>query len=42
MVFITKMGRNGHVITEILLKVCVSLDYQIEDIMEILPEHKEL
>lgn len=30
-----KMGRNGHVTTEILMKICVALDCQIEDIMEI-------
>ena len=33
-----KMGRNGHVTTEILLKICMALDCQIEDIMEIVPE----
>ena len=30
---VTKMGRNGHVTTEILLKICMALDCQIEDIM---------
>lgn len=34
---ITKMGRNGHVTTEILAKICTALDCQIEDIMEIIP-----
>lgn len=34
---ITKMGRNGHVTTEILVKICTALDCQIEDIMEIIP-----
>ena len=33
---ITKMGRNGHVTTEILVKICTALDCQIEDIMEVL------
>ena len=37
---VTKMGRNGHVTTEILLKICISLNSQIEDIMEIVPDEK--
>ena len=32
---ITKMGKNGHVTTEILLKICTALDCQVDDIMEI-------
>ena len=32
---ITKMGKNGHVTTEVLLKICVALNCGIEDIMEI-------
>ena len=35
---ITKMGKNGHVTTEVLLKICTALDCQIEDIMELIPE----
>ena len=35
---VTKMGGNGHVTTEILLKICTTLDCQIEDIMEIIAE----
>ena len=35
---VTKMGRNGHVTTEILLKICTALDCQVEDIMEIVPD----
>ena len=35
---ITKMGKNGHVTTEVLLKICTALSCQIEDIMEIIPE----
>ena len=35
---ITKMGKNGHVTTEVLLKICTALNCQIEDIMEIIPE----
>ena len=35
---VSKMGKNGHVTTEILLKICTALDCQIEDIMEIVPD----
>lgn len=35
---VTKMGKNGHVTTEILLKICTALDCRIEDIMEFIPE----
>ena len=35
---VTKMGRNGHVSTEILLKICMALNCQIEDIVEIVPD----
>ena len=38
---ITKMGKNGHVTTEILLKICTALDCQVEDIMEIVSESIE-
>lgn len=34
---VTKLGRNGHVTTEILLKICSVLDCGVDDIMEILP-----
>ncbi len=34
---ITKMGRGGHVTTEILLKICTALDCGVEDILEIMP-----
>ena len=37
---VTKMGRNGHVSTEILVKICSALNCQIEDIMEVVPEHE--
>ena len=36
---ITKLGHNDHVNTEILLKICVALDCDLFDIMELLPEH---
>ena len=35
---VTKMGRNGHVTTEILLKICIALNCQIGDILEIVPD----
>ena len=38
---VTKMGRNGHVTTEILVKICVALDCRIEDIVEIVPDKND-
>ena len=38
---VTKMGRNGHVTTEILLKICTTLNCQIEDILEIVPDERD-
>ena len=35
---ITKMGKGGHVTTEVLLKICMALGCRIEDIMEVIPE----
>ena len=35
---VTKMGRNGLITTEILLKICTALDCKIEDIMEIVED----
>ena len=32
---VTKMGKGGHVTTEVHLKICTALDCQIDDIMEI-------
>ena len=37
---ITKMGKNGYVTTEVLLKICTALSCQVEDIMEIIPDTK--
>ena len=34
---ITKMGKNGHVTTEVLVKICTALDCTIEDIVELVP-----
>ena len=35
---ITKMGKGGHVTTEVLAKICSALDCTVDDIMEILAE----
>ena len=35
---VTKMGKNGFVTTEILERICLALDCQIGDVMEIIPE----
>ncbi len=35
---VTKMGRNGHVTTEILMKICVALDCEIGEIVEFIPD----
>lgn len=32
---ITKMGKGGHVTTEVLLKICTALDCRIDEIIEI-------
>lgn len=31
---VTKMGKNGHVTTETLMKVCMALACRIEDVVE--------
>lgn len=36
---VTKMGKNGHVTTDILQRICLALDCQIWDIMELIPEN---
>lgn len=35
---VTKMGKCGHVTTEVLQKICLALDCQIGDVMEIITE----
>lgn len=39
---ITKMGKGGHVTTEVLLKICNALNCGVEDIMEVIPDLKEV
>ena len=39
---VTKMGKNGHVTTEILLKICTALNCGVDEIMEILPDQSGL
>jgi DNA-binding Xre family transcriptional regulator len=34
---ITKMGKGGHVTTEVLVKICAALECSVDDIMEIVP-----
>lgn len=35
---VTKMGKGGHVTTEILSRVCTALNCQVKDIMELIPD----
>jgi DNA-binding Xre family transcriptional regulator len=35
---ITKMGKGGHVTTEVLAKICSALGCKMDDIVEIIPE----
>ena len=37
---VTKMGRNGHVTTEVLVKICAALGCNVEDILEVIPDTK--
>ena len=38
---VTKMGKGGHVTTEVLVKICDALNCNIEDIMEVVPDPKK-
>lgn len=38
---LAKLGRDENVNTEVLAKICQTLDCKIEDIMELVPENKE-
>ena len=35
---VTKMGKNGHVTTEVLAKICTALECTMDEIMEIVPD----
>ena len=35
---VTKMGKGGHVTTEVLCRICTALECGIGDIMEIVPD----
>ena len=35
---VTKMGKGGHVTTEVLLKICTALDCGVDDIMEVVSD----
>ena len=37
---VTKMGKGGHVTTEVLAKICTALECTLDDIMEIVLEEK--
>ena len=39
---LAKMGKGGDVSTQVLSKVCAYLNCQIEDIIEVVPDSKEL
>lgn len=38
---IAKLGRNENVNTDILLKICIALQCEISDILEIVPDESE-
>ena len=38
---VTKMGKGGHVTTEVLAKICKALDCTVDDIMEIVAEDQK-
>ena len=35
---VTKMGKGGHVTTEVLVKICAAMECTLDDIMEFFPE----
>ena len=37
---IAKMGKNEHVSTEVICKICETLGCNADDIIEFIPEHK--
>ena len=37
---VTKMGKGGHVTTEVLAKICAAMDCTLDDIVAYLPDEK--
>ena len=37
---VTKMGKGGHVTTEVLVKICAALGCTMDDIVEIVPDNR--
>ena len=37
---VTKMGKGGHITTEVLVKICTALECTMDDIVEIVPDDK--
>ena len=37
---VTKMGKGGHITTEVLVKICAAMECTMDDIMEIVPDDK--
>ena len=35
---VTKMGRGGHITTEVIEKICTALDCRVEDVIELVPD----
>ena len=35
---VTKMGKGGHVTTEVLVKICAAMECTMDDIVEIVPD----
>ena len=33
---LTKMGKGGHITTEVIIKICETLNCKVEDIMEVI------
>lgn len=38
---VTKMGKGGHVTTEVLSKICAALDCTLDDIIDFIPDDKD-
>lgn len=38
---VTKMGKGGHVTTEVLAKICAALDCTLDDVIDFIPDEKQ-